>query len=32
LYTVLGILYLFLIYREIERGPETELQASLAES
>lgn len=31
LYTVLGILYLFLIYREIERGPESERQASAAE-
>lgn len=25
LYTVLGILYLFLVYREIERGPELEI-------
>ncbi|MGB7083110.1 MAG: cytochrome ubiquinol oxidase subunit I, partial [Candidatus Acidiferrales bacterium] len=24
MYTVLGILYLFLVYREIERGPEDE--------
>lgn len=28
LYTVLGILYLFLVYREIERGPEVEAAAS----
>ena len=28
LYTVLGILYLFLVYREIERGPEEESLAS----
>ncbi len=32
LYTVLGILYLFLLYREIERGPEAELTASRAGS
>ena len=30
LYTVLGILYLFLVYREIERGPESETIASSA--
>lgn len=32
LYTVLGILYLFLLYREIERGPEVELTTSCAGS
>ncbi len=32
LYTVLGILYLFLLYREIERGPEAELTTSRAGS
>jgi len=30
LYTLLGILYLFLVYREIDRGPDTEVVASSA--
>jgi cytochrome d ubiquinol oxidase subunit I len=29
-YTVLGILFLFLVYREIERGPEPSLPLSVA--
>jgi len=30
LYTLLGILYLFLVYREIDRGPDAEVVASSA--
>ncbi|HET7150519.1 MAG TPA: cytochrome ubiquinol oxidase subunit I, partial [Candidatus Acidoferrum sp.] len=30
MYLVLGILYLFLVYREIERGPEPETVQSAA--
>jgi cytochrome d ubiquinol oxidase subunit I len=30
LYTLLGILYLFLVYREIDRGPDAGVVASSA--
>jgi cytochrome bd ubiquinol oxidase subunit I len=32
MYTVLGVLFLFLVYREIERGPEASLGGTLADS